>query len=408
MTLFSREKINGRTVLKVLGIKMSFKPSSYLKVASKRGFKTIYKNTNSSFPKDSKRILIHTYSIGFLLTQLAVVKNLYNNCKIDILLSSFSEETTQNILNLVKNIKNVNQLSLITSEYVNKFEKMQFKKHNSNCLEKIKNKFCKDFNSKNYDAVIYVYDICDSLIGIIKAIFPDIKLIITGDAIGFYYEKETQKKLYGHRINYNNVFEFVEPDIFMNILPVPVYKKDLTAKTEIKILPKEDYINNFVSFTDFYEKLATYSQELINKYQDKTKCLLMTENFAQCKMTTEEKEINLYCDTIKKFCPKNSVVFIKPHPIDKEFELDKFKNIIGNDWELVAIDKNFISYPVEMMQDLIKSCEVIISAGTPRITSKYLYDKDIICPFKECNITKYFDEENQNLITRNIKSYCCR
>lgn len=394
MKLFSKKYVNNKLIIKIFGIKLSFKSET------NTGFITIYQNATLRKTKDSKRILIHTYSMGFLLTQLAVAKKLYGDCIIDIFLSSFSEESTQNILNLIKTIPNINKLTLITSEYANNLESFQNRK---NYLKKLKNIFYNDFGIKKYDSVIYVFDINDSLIGILKAIFPDAQFVITGDAVGFYYEKEAQKKFYGHEINYNNIFEFIEPDVFMNILPIQIYKRDFTSKTEIKVLSKEDYINNFKSLTGMYEELADYFQRLLTKYQDKTKCLLLAENYAQCGFTTEEKEINLYCDAIKKNFPKNSVVFIKQHPFDKELSLDKYKSVLGYDWELVNIDKNFIFYPVEIMQDLIKNGDFIMSAGIPRVSVKYLYDKDVICPFNGANIADYFEGKYQDIIAYNIK-----
>jgi len=356
--------------------------------------KLLYKNAPQKNLTPIKKVLIHTYSVGYLYTQLAVIKNLFGDCQIDVILSSFSDSTTTSVLEMAQDIDFLNNVWVISEQYIKELEMMQYQSENL-FLNKIKGILHGNLMSEDYDAIVYVHDVINSLIGILKACYPKAQLITVGDGSGAFNDKEIWKQHYKAKINKNNIFEFVIPDIAINILPVQVYKKDFFEKTQLKILPKEDYLESFKLAPNIYKQKNDYLNKLLSQYSDKVKCFLISENYAQAKMLSYEDEMTLSSEFIKQYCPKNSVVFIKPHPLENIFKIEEYKTILGDNWEIVELDKTFATYPVEMLSDLIKSCDVIISSGAARLTLKYLYNRDVICPFckDEALYLKYFKED---------------
>lgn len=387
MKLFSKEKNEDKTILNILGIKISYKRKlkknvSPIESPTFKQFEILYQKQMPIVT--SKRILIHTYSVGCLYTALAVMKNLFEDCQVDILLTSYSDVTTKSVLKLSEDIDCVSKLSLISDSYINKLEMMQYQSENTsdaNNIEAIKNKVHEDFQSEYYDAVIYGFDLTTSLIGILKNSFPETKLITIGDGNAFLIDKVSWKNYKNIPVKDKNVFEFTTPDIAMNLLPVKLF--NFFEKTQLKVLPAKEYLESFKLGHKTYKKLDGYSKKMILKYQNKTKCFFMSENFAQAGAMSYEDEIELFSGFIRKYCPTNSVVFIKSHPIESISRLDEYKRVLGEDWELVDIDKEFVSYPVEMMSEFIENSEIIISCGMPKITLKHLYNKDVKSPFSE-------------------------
>lgn len=387
MKLFSREKTENKIILNILGIKIAFKRLlkknfSFTENSAVPEFKILYQK---QLPvKASKKILIHTYSVGCLYTQLAAMNNLFGDCQVDILLTSYSDKTTQSLLNLSKDIDCINKLSLISDSYINRLEMMQYQTQdtsNINDIESIKNNIYKDFQSEHYDAIIYCFDLTTSLIGILKMVFPETKLVTIGDGNAFLTDKKSWKNYKNITVNDKNIFEFITPDIAMNLLPVKLF--NFYEKTQLKVLSAKEYLESFKLGRKTYKTLYEYSKKMILKYKNKTKCFFMSENYAQAGAMSYDDEIELFSGFIRKYCPKNSVVFIKSHPIESISRLEEYKKVLGEDWELIDIDKEFVSYPVEMMSEFIENSDIIISCGMPKITIKHLYNKDIKSPFSE-------------------------
>lgn len=370
--------------------------------------KLLYKN-NIEKPK---RALIHTYSVGYLYTQIAIIRNLLgDDCQIDILLSSFSDLTMQSVLELAKDVDYIGKMWVISDKHINKLEALQYKSRNFfekrfglTFLNRIKKIFHKDLMSKHYDIIIYTHDVLNSLIGMLSACYPQAQLITVGDGCGFFNDKEIWKNHYNFKINESNVFEFIIPDMAINILPVQIYKKDFFEKTQLKILSKKDLLESFKISTNIYNKINEYLNELLLPYLDKTKCFFISENYAQAEMISYQDEIILCSEFIKKYCPENSVVFVKPHPLEAVSRIEDYKTILGDKWDIVELDKNFVTYPVEMLSNLIEACNIIISSGTARLTLKYLYNKDVICPFCEDRelFNKYFKEDKSDIMNFTI------
>lgn len=314
-------------------------------------------------------------------------------------------------------IKNRNFATKMIS--ISSFEKDNILQNNnySDAVRIIKKKIDKF----EFDSIFYPHDVESGMYQLLCTVYPNAKRICFGDAFGNVYEKKVHlsfllknendgyahsfiKRIFNYlrslnikktgqladkEINLLKLNEF-KPDAASLILPVDQSGRFLK---EIPLfIPEKKIVMDVLnqSITNASD-LKCYCEQLLKKYNNQIKWILLTDNFAEGNFIEFDKEIEMWISIISSNASPGDVIFLKSHPGET---LERNKAIIekiGNDYIVVELDTRFKRYPIEIWYDLIMNCG-IICMSYPVLSLKYLYDVDVIQPMNDEFIEKWFPE----------------
>jgi len=294
-------------------------------------------------------------------------------------------------------------------------------------FSEISNRVAHKLGKSNFDELYYSHDIEGGMFQLLCTVYPDAKRICFGDALGNVYEKEVHLSFLKNKnksrsndnfmVIFNNfitsinrvlfylklkvkalfiadsysiVLQEFKPDAAALILPVD-QSGNFLKNIPLAIPGKNnvlDVVKQSVGNTSYLNK---YINSILLKYQDKKKWLLLTDNFAEGNFIDFDTEIDMWVFTIKERVALGDVVFLKSHPGETLARNEAITDRIGDDYEIVELDKTYKRYPIEIWSDLVLNCR-IICMSYPVLSLKYLYNIDVIQPMDDAFIERWFPE----------------
>lgn len=322
----------------------------------------------SQFKKEKANILIHVYGAHNVSYALSAAFTLFGeDVNIVAIVTPLSKGNQRTVYDICKKIPQIKYMHTITCEKINELEKLEYKDWHIY--------FQKNIPQAEYQALVYSHDINNHLINILNQLYKDIKLISYGDAFGLYFNKYDFLKNLGIEYKKPEKFKCITSQEFCSILPTDMGN----------VVDKQPIIVAKECFKDILKKISPknlqkYEEKLLLNYINKTKALLMTENLAEGGIMSYREEIQMYIDFIEKYVPKNSVIFVKAHPHEIHDRARDIKKRMKKYYKIVKIENRYNFYPMEIFANFIDKMDIIICNGSPIITFKYLYNKDVINP----------------------------
>lgn len=186
------------------------------------------------------------------------------------------------------------------------------------------------------------------------------------------------------------VFEEFKAQQAVLILPI-AQKNNYFENIPLKICPRNIFLTVLEKCADSAEELNKYISVLLDEYKGADKYLLLLENIASGNFMPFEREVEMYCAVIKKYCAKGSTIFIKSHPLETLPTAQRIKESLSADFNIIDMDCRFERYPVEVWKKLVTNCKVI-SMSYPALSLKFLFDIDVIHFMSNKWIEEWFEE----------------
>lgn len=264
----------------------------------------------------------------------------------------------------------------------------------------------------DFQEIYYPHDVVGNVYQSLCKLFPKATRICYGDGLGIVYEKyfHLGKLLkYSWREKFSQKLEKIRYNLTQkphkSILILPVDQSGQFLKNVALTVCSKQAVLGVINKCIFGTKsLHLYIRTLISKNKDKKKFLLLTENIAEGKFLDFNREIEMYSAIIKKYCPRNSIIFLKSHPGETLPRNKAIKISLKKYATIIELNKKFSRYPIEIWKELVTN-SVVISMSYPRLSLKYLYNIDVINPMDNAFIEKWFPRWTWESYKNSIKLY---
>jgi hypothetical protein len=257
------------------------------------------------------------------------------------------------------------------------------------------------------DYLFYAHDVVGDLLDTLRQISPKAETICYGDALGQFFNKEIHlgylapasplKNLYKYAVSIlSEGFRFSEKGSTgadYAVLSIPVSQSKLPRNTKLLVPSRHtvcDVIFACINNNMVVKKVCDALLAEIEADLSRPVYLMPIENMSEGNFLPINKEVELYLESIRTYCPSGSLVFIKPHPGERVDKTELMQQSIGNEYILRKIDHSYKRYPIELFLPLLKRCKVLCMFY-PVLSLKYLYGMDVVQPLNNQMIEKYFD-----------------
>jgi hypothetical protein len=276
---------------------------------------------------------------------------------------------------------------------------------------------------QGYREIYYAHDIEGGMFNLLCAAFPKAKRICFGDGLGNVYEKHVHLGfLYpdayasaptrkGKNWSLREIFEgfrgmklfkkldhtlhdietsHFPPDIATLVLPVDQSGNFLRGVD--LIIPEKDLVLDILETCGSSAvELRQYMDDLLQRYHNRQKYILLTDNIAEGDFIEFDAEIEMYCTILKEHCTPESVIFLKSHPGENLPRNEAIKDRLSGVFHVEELNRRFKRYPIELWKPLVAQSKVIC-LSYPVLSLKYLYGVDVIQPMDDAFVEKWFPE----------------
>lgn len=292
-------------------------------------------------------------------------------------------------------------------------------------IKKIVSKNKGNFGEIEFDEIYFPHNMNKGSTDFLFEKYPKAKRICCGDSFGVMYTRKSFVRLFGNPTAQKDFLSTLKSKTYaiLQYLRHPQWKffeKNYKIHQAAVVLPvdqsgeffkhiplivcqKETVMGVIKKCFGSSQKLQNYIRKMLKPFGRQKIFVLLTENFAEANLVPFEKEIEMYCAIIKKYCCKDDILFLKPHHGEA---LPRGQKIIErlSGYNIFELKKDFTRYPIEIWQALLDRA-LIITAGYPVLSLKYLYNIDVIQPFDQKFIKKWFPQGKQIFINHGVELY---
>lgn len=295
--------------------------------------------------------------------------------------------------------------------------------HNSKVLRKavyLRNKF----GANAFLDIYYAHDIsADFIAQSAMQAFPEATRICFGDALGVVYSNEYfTARTYAIGLPQ----AFLRPgvtlrNIFYRLkrawtLPPRQYRLDAEHAALIlpcdpsgnflrnkKVIPVEQVDLSFV-----LSRLSSSADHLPSNrnialaQNEGNSYLMLLGSYSESKLTTEDKERELYVETAIKHVPRGKKILLKAHPTSSNEKAQKIKCALSQCHDVTLVD--FQELPVELLSN-IKNYAGVISFSYSSVALKYLYNATVVHAMDAIQVEKYFPKKSRAWIHESNELY---
>lgn len=363
--------------------------------------------------QQKKKILLQYSNISYFYFGLAAIKTIYDDFDLDLVLTNASEEAVETSKKYLSAVYPVRRVFFLTDKFnstLNKLirgktfvSKLFFKLYRR---KKLINKCRYFFENQNYDEVFYAQEDRRFTISVLQLYLSKAVFTVYGDGFGCFFSAFFDYCILDENIPSYVINEII-PDRAIGLLPSTHDCYFSTRKVPLTVTNK-NIMKSLLTENDAINKLIdSYTNEINAKYKGKTKCFFIMSRFYTLGCLKFEDEVRMDIDIIRKYFPPKSVVIVKPHPREPETRINLWKNMLRDEYTIVELPRELTLLPAEMMQNIMKDCEYIVSNSTALIPIKYLYDIDVIDiseileKYNICTIYSFFNEILYKLLNYN-------
>lgn len=264
----------------------------------------------------------------------------------------------------------------------------------------------------NYDEIYYPHDVMGNLYQLLSGANPQARRICTGDNMGHVFDREVFYSYLAAPPQYSSGLlrrlyvsikdAFAPPKAYAPPQTVPSFRPHMVSAP----IPV-DQAGNFLSDLPLVvpdrqtvrsvlddciaacPDLADYLKDLLDRFSGRRIYTLCAQNFAECGTMDFEQDVAMWCEVIRRHCTAGSVILLKTHPAETLPRSEKVAEHLGGDYTVVALDRRFVRYPIELCGPLVRGTSVI-STSMPVLSLRYLYDATCIQPFSNQFIECWF------------------
>lgn len=275
---------------------------------------------------------------------------------------------------------------------------------------------------RDFLEVYYFHDVMGVLFAMLAQSYPNARRIAFGDTLGMVFERKFHfaqfgidvpesvstpdptrgkpslwSRLRGTEPRHTNLstLPFGAPSILPHaaalILPTDE-SGQILCRIPWKVVPKELVLRLLESLTSRCTALGHHVDQLLSGHRSTKKYLMLTENNAEAQFIAFERDVEMYCAIIERYCTSESVVYVKAHPAEWLPRYDALRAKIGHKFHLVDFGQRFKRYPVELATRLVRECTPICMSY-PMLSLKYLHDVDVIDPMDQAFIKEWFPQK---------------
>lgn len=379
----------------------------------------------------TKHCLVYCISPIHLISSVCAIRTLHDTNEIEVTIivhwPGFSQEENNEIFNIVSKFsRNFKFIKKIIS-----LDQKELDYYTNNSLKEINDKFKKKFNYVEYQEIYYSHDVTGILYQLLCSIYPHAERICFGDALGMVFEKKVHlsflqeprvslpiNKIIKQKITLllKNIYKLFKkssieqlankvyfPQKAALILPVD-QSGNFLKKVDLRICDKSIFIDTLEECINSANDLNDYIIQLLQDYKSKKITILLTENIAEGNFIDFETEIEMWCSIIRQNC-KNDVIFLKSHPGERLPRNKRIIERVGNEFEIVELDKKYKRCPIEIWKNLILKCHHIVCMSYPTLSLKYIYNIDVIQPMNETFIEQWFPKWTWNSYKNSMSLY---
>lgn len=243
------------------------------------------------------------------------------------------------------------------------------------------------YPKQTFNRIYYSHDI-GNFSRKLFAYFDHARRISFGDGPGLIGRRED---LLAHRHIYVSAYEEILPHHASLVLPV-AYSDDFFEMVSYSICTRKVLMDVVYSLVERSSKLQKYIEKVVADYADSKIYVLLMENYIEAGYLSRETCIPMYANIIKEHVLPGSTVLLKEHPMVKHAYSEDIKNILGEEYVFVTLDRSFHRYPIELWRELCERA-TIISASCPVLFLKYVWGTEVVNPFINGFIEEWFPEE---------------
>lgn len=349
------------------------------------------------------------------ISSICAVKTLHDTNEVETILiihnPSLTEEIMQEVADIIQSM--VQNIPFITKFIT--LSQSEFINYLSLPIDKAQTEFKNNFLMHEIDELYYAHDVGIDLYPFLCKTFPNATRICFGDSLGQVFEKDIHLSFLIKDINIKKKKLSPIKKIILNVtkicnrnhentdlsheyrahkaaLILPIDQSgSYLKKVPLTICTRKTALDLITKYSESNKELKLYISELLYKYRDKKKLLLLTENHTEGNFIDFEREIMMWCSIIRENCNHGDIIFLKSHPGETLPRNEKITEVLGNVFEIVELDKQYKRYPIELWHDLVINCK-IICPSFPILSLKYLYNIDVVQPMTDAFIEKWFPE----------------
>jgi len=283
-------------------------------------------------------------------------------------------------------------------------------------------RFKKVIGVEHADELYYPHDVVGMLYQALSTVYGKARRICFGDAMGEVFEREvhlsylnasngsTPHAPTGFRAllantfdkgrsiwreqardtNGNIVLKDFPPHEAALILPVD-QSGNFLKRIELVVPNKNTVLDVLGKCVSSVRELRQYIDDLLLRYSNEDKCILLTDNLAEGNFIDFDTEVEMYCTMLKEYCAPESIIFLKSHPGESLPRNEAIRGRLSGTFRVEELERRFKRYPIEMWKPLVINSKVIC-LSYPVLSLKYLYGVDAIQPMDEAFIEKWFPE----------------
>ena len=267
-------------------------------------------------------------------------------------------------------------------------------------------KFRKIIGCDHVDEVYFCHNLVGKVSDLCLQAYPSATRITTGEGTGQVYDagyltflnKNSEKSL---RQRVSNIVHSVQK-FASRPLPTPLgpetkivamlptdWNGKFSENKTIIIVPRELVKNILTRCLAGQKDLLEYCRSILNS-SNPPRFILILSCWSAGGFMDLEAEIAMNLEIVHAHIPKGSTIIIKPHPFSKSPLTQGVLNRIKNEYDVRVVPDEFKRYPLELIQPLCESCE-IIAFSTIVLSLDFLFGKKVINPMNEELMKKFID-----------------
>jgi hypothetical protein len=353
-------------------------------------------------PPSAVRALVHLYSPPYLLSALAALASLYPGARVEatlvVQLPLASDETLAEMVGVVRELS-TGHPAVARVEGLSDAD-----------IAALDGQGLRARLGAGFQDFLYSHDSTGQVCRRLAHAYPAARKVCIGDGFGMMYAADFIARYHAPRPLRARVAGWLRgdlpqlvPDLAALVLPVDPSGEALD-RLDLVVCRAEDFRGAVRHCHDRAHGLRAYMADILNKYAERRRYLLLTETYMDSGHVRAERETDMYAEIVRRHCEPGSAVLVKLHPMQPAGASARLQAALGGTHEIVETEPRFRRYPVEIWEELARGCTVV-STAYPVLSLKYALGIDVVQPMDEAFIARWIEPEHQAWVRDGLRLY---
>lgn len=260
-----------------------------------------------------------------------------------------------------------------------------------------------ELGTDHFDEIYLARDFCGHGSPLIGNTYPNARKIAYGDSMGLVADRRlfstvswktplhsivAMGRMTARRALFGTHRRFRFDDAVLS-LPLDLSRGELKG-VRLSVPSKTHVERHFRLVCTQLEALRAYCAALLHTPAPVRSHLFLFSNLSASGLMSQENEIAMYVDIIRREAGSGDLVCLKVHPRSSLDVLTAVVAQIESKYLIKIVDDpQFARLPIELWSDLIENCKVVAMFSTSALNIKYIYNKDVVLPLNRSLIDKY-------------------